>query len=121
MIWDLKQTEWEIAFGPTIRLVQLDLPVMIEASIGPDIYVLSSKINGEAGGSDVAAMLAPIVAPVASIHSGCRARCSGFGALTPYGVKRGFRRDVSTGTGRSTRRARAGIRGRPGRRCLAPR
>lgn len=49
--WSLKQSEWQIAFGPTLRLAGLDMPVVPEVSVGPSIYVLSSVFDGKSGGT----------------------------------------------------------------------
>jgi hypothetical protein len=48
----LKQDELSIAFGPQFRLGMLDGKVVPELSVGPNIYMYRSTVNGESGGAD---------------------------------------------------------------------
>lgn len=49
--YDLRQDELSIAFGPAFRTGMIESKVKPEISIGPNIYMYRSTVNGEAGGA----------------------------------------------------------------------
>lgn len=49
--YDLRQDELSIAFGPAFRAGMLESKVKPEVSVGPNVYMYRSTVNGEAGGA----------------------------------------------------------------------
>jgi len=50
--YELRQQEWTLAIGPTLRLPGVAGPFIPEFSLAPEIYLLQSKIEGAAGKND---------------------------------------------------------------------
>ena len=49
--YELKQDELSVNFGPAFRLGMLNGKVIPEVSVGPNIYMYRSTVNGSAGGA----------------------------------------------------------------------